>query len=504
MSEPALPPVSEYRWLGMVANQDAHLRPGEVLLAENYYLDEGVWRPRPGVQRLGIAALADAPVQGLVSWETLSGYRFLTGFCGGGMFEYDWDTSTWTEVEIPALAGIVIDPEEMLDACVSRGRLIVTDGVNRPWMLSVAPGGARTYETLDAAPIARGCTVYYDKVFFVEIPGQESSFEWSDEGNPAAGYLADDQSWEFAQTDQGPIRALAPLNNVLVVFKDDSATFISGAVDDDFQTAAVREGVSETEGAVSRKAVLVVDGDVYLLSASGPRRVLSGERMTALDERVDEGGVTVKRVRDLWSGVNKAAWGRCIGIHDSSPARNHVWWFFPEGTSEEMSRALVYHVNEDAWSTFTFSFAVTSACDVEDPSGNEYLVLGDSDGNTYLYGVEEIWSDAGDAVHRTVRSRLYGRSTPDVVNRMQEVRLTLNLHTDLRAEMLYNRSGELGGAKAFGLAGTRGRRNYRRGFNATGRELGWEFRAWSVGEAASILSCLSFFSVVGTESAWGR
>lgn len=503
MTERTLSPVSEHRFLGMVANEEAYLRVGEVLLAENYWLEEGVWRPKLGLVPFGAAASA-AAIQALVQWETLAEQRFTTKFAAGTMFEYDWGTSAWVAVSIPGGSGVVIDPVARIDTCVSRGRLIVTDGVNRPWMLSVSAVGARTYTVLTEAPVARCCTVYYDKAFFYGLPGHEIAFEWSKEGDPAAGYDAMGQSWEFAQTDQGAVRGMAALNNTLDVLKQGSSTFITGAVDVDFQTAANREGLSETEGAIARHAIVIVDGDVYVLSALGPRRAVSGQRWEPLDLRTDNEGVVVDRLRDLWSTLNRGAWDLSHGVYDS--VRAHVWWFVPT-TSAALNRALIYHTVQDAWSTFTFPFDVRAAIEVKDPDGERFLILGDSNGNVYRYS-EGSWADAGEAIPHTLRSRLYGQGTPDIINRLAELRLTLDLHTDLRGEVSYtgydaNGSVQPGGSKAFGLQGVRGKRNYRRGFRVTGRALGWELRANALDQAASVRAALTMLTAVGSEAAWG-
>lgn len=496
--EKALPPIQENRWLGMVANKDAYLRVGEVLLAENFYLSEGAWRPRPGLVRLPTFTGTGA-IQGLIQWGTLSGTRITTAFRDGNMFEYNWTTNAWTKITLSGV-GITMNATATLDACVSRGRLIVTDGVNRPWMLSIAAGGARTYTTLTNAPIARGCDVYYDKVFFFDIPGAEITFEWSDEGNPATGYAANSQSWEFAQTDQGPVRALAPLNNMVNVLKEDSTAAVYGAVEESFQTDAVREGVSETEGTIAPGSVVVAGGDVFFLGQKGPRRIVVGERMVPIDERSDETGVRVNRLRDLWDTVNRDAWDRSIGLYDSQ--RNHVWWFVPTGTGTALSRALVYHVNEDAWSTYTFAESIRAACQAEDDEGAEHLLLADATGKVYRVAFDNVWSDAGAPVARTLRSRFYGQSTPSIVKRLQEVRLKLDLLTDLTATVSYNKAGVIGGAKSFSKAGVTGEQRYRRGFDVTATSLGWELKQSVVNQAASVTSALTILSAIGTETSW--
>lgn len=495
--EKALPPVVEDRFLGMVANSDARLRKGEALLAENLWLDEGRWRLKPGQVNLG-ASGGPNPVQNIVHWETLGGVKTLTAFINGGMYEYDWNAGTWTGIALGG--GVVVDAASVPMFEVSRGRLIVADRVNRPWMLEKDLVGARTFTLLNAAPIAGGIAIYYDKPFFSDIPALPVSFEWGNEADPTTGYAANDQSWEFAQTDQGAVVAQAALDGVLCVFKEDSATWVKGAVDEEFRTRANREGISTSEGAAAKRCVIVADEDVYFLSARGARKARGGEFLEPIDERAEEGNkASVHLLRDLWAGLNLPELNRAHAVFDS--VRRLVLFFVPEGVSTNCTRALVYHIDSEAWSTFTFSTGITCACMAEDADGVEHLLVGTTAGSILRFD-DEVLSDAGVAIAWTLRSRKYGSSSPAILKRLAEVRVVFNKSTaNLAGSMSYNANGSIAGAKTFDFDGTpTGKKRYRRGFNITAPELGWQVSGSATDEAIEIVAALTALTAVGSES----
>lgn len=493
MPERALPPLQEGKgtrnpFLGMFANKAAGPPVGAALLVENYYLNDGVYVARPGLTQLGTQLVA-SKVQGIVNYEELDGTLHTLAFANADMYEYDWGLDTWTQTDLAA-QGVTMDASSPLDFANSRGRLIVTDGVNTPWMWD-----GTTFTVLVNAPIAAGVTVYYDKVFFFDKPTAQNEFEWSDEGNPQQGYAAVEQAWEFAQTDAGAIKSLGALNNSLVVLKEDSAANVRGAVEETFQTDAVREGLSETEGTIARRSVVVVDGDVFFLSQNGPRMALRGQRLLRINHDPDKND----RLNDVWADVDRANWSDSFGLFDSD--RRHVWWFVPESGSANRNFVLVYSIDEDAWQGFRFAstFDFTAAAGrVEDTSGNEHVLVGDANGNVLSID-SEANSDDGVAITYKLRSRLYGTSQPQVMNRLAEVRMFFNTGADpFDFTLRHNEDHTIGGGIATRIAGESGRLRYRRGMNATGYGVGWELEASTLNEVADIEATMVIASVMGS------
>lgn len=489
MAERTLPPVQEGPYIGMVANRRMAVPVNAVSYAQNIYLDDGVWVGRPGMTSLGELVAANN-VQGIAFHQELDGTTHWLAFCAGDMFEYDEDAESWTQTDLSS-EGITMSPTALLDFANSRGRLIVADGVNDPWMLS-GTTGSWTFTTLSSARAGAGVDVYYDKLFIWDLPDpDQNEFEWSDEGDPENGYVADDQVWEFAQRDSGRIVAMVPLNEAMAILKEDSATWLTGAVDEDFQTNANREGLSETEGAAQLHTALVVDGDIYLLSTAGPRMIRQGTWV-----RINEqGGFNV--LEDVWKDINQDTWDSAFAFFDKD--RRLVVWMVPTGVSSEIYTGLVYSVDSQGWSVFTWDsseFDFTAAAGVEDDEGREFVLIGTSDGRVFKFGAAS-WDDSDVAIERVLRSRPYGRSTPTVVKRLVRLDLMLNLQTDINAEVRPIQNGEVLEGRLFGLEDRRGRKRYVRGFNAMGYDVGWELYQNKREETFSVEASVTSLTVAG-------
>jgi hypothetical protein len=488
VSEPQLQPSVDNRFLGMHADANAKLGQGFVLLAQNMHLDDGAYVGRHGVELLGSQIKAGGTVQGCTSFEDLQAAIHTVAFVDGDMYEYDWSTDSWGAGTDLSSEGVSMDPAAIPDFVNYRGRLIVTDGVNTPWMWNPSTGD---FTVLTEAPIARQASVYYDKIFFSDLPGDPSAFEWSEEGFPDQGYDGASKAWTFAQTDQGRIRRAQGMNEALLVMKEDSTSVVRGAVDDEFKTDAVREGVSETEGTIAGHSVVVVDGDLYMLSQGGPRRIAGA--MGAPQEINFHPQSGDDRLADIWSQVDRDHWSRCVGVY-VQPLR-HIVWFVPTSGSA-LDLGIVYSVDDGSWSTMTLPFDVVSVDEVENTDGEEFVMLGDGDGKVYLYGGDARWDDNGVAVDRVLRSREYGKEQAQAVKRGRRLELGLNLVTDLDATLVSRSEGADGTSKALSFTGVSGYHKYTRGLNVVGRSIGWELRHETVAQTVRVEDTAWFMSFV--------
>lgn len=480
----------------MYANARVAIPPSYSQYVQNYFVEDGAYVPRPGLTSLGVLS-AGNDVQGVVQFNLLDGTRYLLAFCNADMYEYDEVAGTWSVTDL-GTEGVTMAPSGDLAFANSRGRLIVTDGVNLPWMLEDDGAGGWTFTVLTEAPIANRCVVYYDKVFFYDIPNAENEFEWSDEGLPTDGYAADDQAWTFAQTDAGRIRGMAPFNDYLDIFKEDSCTYLMGSVEDTFQTDAVREGINETQGTIAGGSVVVLDGDAYLLSQEGPKAVGAGQQWVDLNEDPNSNDL----LRDFWSTVDRSTWHTAIAFRDLR--RRHVGWLVPTAATGELNTAIVYCTDAQAFTVFKFdNHNFTAATSFEDQDGDEFVVFGDEDGEVFLYGNPAVRSDAGSAISFILRSRNYGRSTPHIQKRLVEVMLRLDLETDFDAVMSPSIEGEVQEGIPFGLYDRTGKYTYRRGFNDAGYYVGWELAASTNGQAAAIEAAVTMVTGVSMHANWG-
>jgi hypothetical protein len=521
--EKTLPPVSEVRFRGMCANLDAHLHVGEVLLAENYVLVDGKLVPRSGTTAIGSAL--GSVLQAVIQWEDMGGVQRTTAFASGTMQHYNWTTGAWGAAITLATEGITASATEPYCVAVSRGRLIVTDGVNRPWMWDPVTD---TYTTLTEAPISRRVRIHYDKPVFTQIVGAPLDFEWGDEGDPPNGYGADDQGWTFVQSDGSPMVETAPLNNKLVVIKQDSINSVYGEIEENFQTNANREGVSDSEGGISGASVVIFDDDVYLLSRNGPRRIVDGERLENINEGIDASKQVVDRLADIWGDVDRENWHNSIGA--AYPDQRQIWWAIPTYAYAGLRRRiLVYHIDDDAWSTLTVSHDVQAMCEAayeegSSSEGTRVMLLGVRDVSVSPQGFVLIYNPrvslasdwyaagAGNVTNftKTIRSRLYGQSTPNVKKRLAEVRLTLDVdetttaftyhHTLQRAGAPLANSSLVAGERSFVIPDVPGEYQYRRGFNKTAKAVGWQIAHSTLDIGPTLKSALTILTVAGSEA----
>lgn len=484
VSERPLSPVAEPTFSGMFDNDSFPVPQGFFGYVENFYFKDGNVESRPGYRQLG--STLPARIQGVYHFEELDGTLHTVAISNGDLYDLNWGTEVWGLHDL-SVAGITLSSAADVDFCVSRGRLIVTDGVNKPFMWDPAN---TTFTQLTNAPIADGCCIYYDKVFFYDIPGAENQFEWSDEGDPVNGYAGEDQAWEFAQTDAGRIVGLAPLNAWLFVFKGDSIAKLAGNADENFQTDAVREGVSTTEGLIAQRSIVQVDEDVYYLSERGPRLIRQGQMFKPAEDAGKFG------LKSVWDALDTSAWSTTIGVFDK--ARRHVIWIIPQsGGTGELYKGILYAVDDGAFSVITLDSSVDFGCiaSAEDSSGTEHVLLGAESGKVYLYGESSQTSDDGVAISRVLRSREYGRESHNIQRRLAEVHLLARSSGGCTLSLAPIRDGTtLEGREAVIESG---RTRYRRGFNVLGWTVGWELTQNELDEEVAIEGATVFFTGSG-------
>jgi hypothetical protein len=479
-TERVLPPISEVGFLGMHATSEHTVPLRYVGLAENFYLDGRAWKMRPGIRQAGsqLTGGSGKPVQMVAHFEALDGTYYTVAICNADLFTYNWATNAWAQTDL-ATKSITIDSSAKCDWAVSRGRLIVTDGVNKPFMFD--PSGP-TYTTLTNAPIAGGDEIYYDKAFLYDLPGANGNvFEWSDEGDPVNGYAGENQDWEFAQTDGGPVTCMVGLNEKMVVMKEDSIALLKGAVEDSFQTDAVREGVSETEGTMGKWNVVVVEGDVYHIAKTGPRTISGGYRLLPLDRDSEN----VNTLGPHWDEFDTNELANAIVFYDRK--RNHIVWLTALAGETAKYEGLLYSIEEGSFSRITFASTWDFQCaaSVENLTGEELVMLGDDDGNVWIYGEDNLYTDNTAGYLARIRSRQYGSSLGTVEKRIVQVDLTIHVASNpatFSTRAFIDGITDLDYFSSTDRARTvqrTGKYKYRRGMNHVGETVGWELRVSS-------------------------
>lgn len=494
--EQRLPPESDVAFAGVIANRHAKAPPGFVLRSENLDLVDGRWRLRPGLRRLGSVLEQDTPIQGVFSFEELDSTRHLVAFCGGNLYEYDWDADSWSSVDVGSVDIASTGP---IQATPFRGRLVWTDGVNRPVMWEYPS----TFTVLTAAPVSRGVGVYYSRVFFYGIPSAENVFEWSEPGDATTGYFSEGYDWEFVQTDAGGITGMAFLNSFFNVLKEDSVAMVSGAVEDQFETDAVREGVSTTQGCVSAYATVVAGEDVYSVSQRGPIRIVGGQRLVDLSTYEDRSGSRVDRFAEPMGVLDRSRYDEIFGAFDR--LTRQVFWTWPEDGVGGLSRLVVYQIEENTFKDYRFGIDVSCLGNAESPGGQEYLVIGDRSGNVWVLDPESR-NDGDLPIRWGLDGRLYGIETPNMLKRMSEVRLGFEVRSStFEAGMgWHDQDGERGGERTLALSQSTPRvARYTRGFGKVVRSaVGWYLAGEQEGADFDLTTAVAAMTAAGSEESF--
>jgi hypothetical protein len=493
-------------FLGMHATDEHPVPIRYVGLAENFYLKGRVWKMRTGITRAGsqLTGGSGKPVQAVGHFEELDGTLHTFAICNADLHTYNWGTNSWSLIDL-SVQGITLDSSSLCDWAVSRGRLIVTDGVNKPFMYD--PSGP-TYTTLSNAPIAGGVEIYYDKVFFFDLPGANSNvFEWSDEGDPVNGYTGDNQDWEFAQTDAGAVTNMVGLNEIMPVMKANSVALLKGAVEDAFQTDAVREGVSETDGPPGKFGTVVVEGDVFYITKSGPRQLHQGYRLLPLDRDEDN----VNMLGPHWGEFDKSEIANAIAFYDENEDRNHVVWLMALDGATAKYEGLLYCVEEGSWARIAFPSTFDFKCvgSVENTEGEEFVMLGDDDGNVWIYGDDTVTTDNGTGFDARLRSRQYGQSLGTVQKRLAQVDWRIDITsaglagaTRIFRDGIITIDHWLDSERGFSYPSS-GIKVYRRGFNDVGWTVGWELIVNSAEGQCEVHSAVTQITTVGAHPSRG-
>lgn len=479
--ERQLQPVIERPFVGLNEDTNAPHQPGEVLVAENVFLVNGRYRGRPGLVQVGAAL--PGQVQGIFSWDGIDGTRYTVAFANGDMYKLDDVAETWTQVDLSALA-VTISAGAQVQCTHLRGKLLFTDGVNKPveW-----DPDTDTFTVLLQAPIASDVEIYYAKAFFSGKPDQLLEFEWSQEADAQLGYAGVNNVWTFGQRDQGPITKLMGGNEALLVFKQDSISLVRGAANDSFVSSGTREGVSESEGALGHRCVVWGGRDVFFLSQTGLRMIPGGFSEPVKLDVVEVEGKEYHLLSETWPLVNRAYWQNSIAAWD--PRHEHILFAVPT-TGADLDTIIVYSQPTKSLSVFK-GWSPTAMATVEYSSGEEYVLIGDASGKVYRYG-SATYSDNGVAIDHRLESKEHWSELGAVRKRMAKVEFVFNLTTDITTlEVTPKVDGVARKTRGVSWHGNRGNTRYTRGLNEVGYGLRWVIRHNEVDEQFELVEAVT-------------
>ena len=209
---------------------------------------------RPGWYRLSTTQMGSSEPaihSGLVfQFEKLDGTGFTVLVTRGVFYKWTWGTGLAEALSAATLsaASVAISATATVYACMFNNQMVITDGVNTPWMWDGTTNGGIT--KLTNAPVAYGPpTVYYARLFFIKNADRGTGV-WSEVNAANTGYEAGgyNNAWTLSQTASSPLIALLGTNDGLYYFRAKSIGLIRGAVTSTFSTSGTHDAVSADVG----------------------------------------------------------------------------------------------------------------------------------------------------------------------------------------------------------------------------------------------------------------
>lgn len=290
--------VTNGPWVGVVTTDDPFDSGDDKLLdASNGYIPDIQSRSgfyaRPGMNLLNDGDQIDPGVspfrgQGVISHTNLDGETFNFVVFGGKLYREDAVFSAATDV---TPAGITIDASATTRVYSQSfaNQLVITDGVNRPWLatdLSATPITG-TYIDFDGtgtdwAAFGRP-TLYAGAFFFIlsQFDGvsARTDIAWSAPGDAAVGYQQSgyDFRWTLGQTDAEPLTAIFGTNTQLVYWRENSIGAIAGVPGPNLQTSHTDDAISKNVGTLAPQSIVAYGTTIFFTDAVGrPYRLVPG------------------------------------------------------------------------------------------------------------------------------------------------------------------------------------------------------------------------------------
>lgn len=226
--------------------------------------------------------------QGVFHHSALDGTEYRFEVISGKIYRSSSDFTAYTDV---TPGGVTIDASlgTRVFMLSFADKLIVSDGVNRPWMgtnLANTPitGTNIQYDVGNSAWSAQHMGVYSGALVFVvkSIAGVFSQIKiaWSAPNDPTQGYfntvsgVAVDYTWDLVQTGTTPIYGIVPTNIALLYWRDDSIGGLYGAIGPTFRSDATHDAVDVKIGSRSPATFALHGSNVFFCDSQGRPQML--------------------------------------------------------------------------------------------------------------------------------------------------------------------------------------------------------------------------------------
>jgi hypothetical protein len=255
---------------------------------DGYFRDskgESSWIQRPGFTNTNPSALIDSahPTQGQTSFvdpSTSTIYRYFVA--NGKLYRCDSGYTTFTDV---SPVGITIDASTVHVSFLAVGSsLVVTDGVNRPWVMAAFASTpvTGTYIDIDGGGGSWSTwgepTIYQDSVMFITrtVPSGSAvepriGIVWCEPNQPLVGYTQSGYAdfWNIIENGSEALYAILGTNNGLFYWREGSIGLASGTPSINFSTTATRDYKGEPVGSVSPWSIAIYNNTIFFVDPHG-------------------------------------------------------------------------------------------------------------------------------------------------------------------------------------------------------------------------------------------
>lgn len=263
--------------------------PDYLVDAMNMYIPDakagsGIYA-RPGTVLAASAPLGVANHMGQCVYHhtALDGTEYNFVAVSGSLYRVSADMATYTDVT-PVGATIDSSTSTRVFMLSFADMLIVSDGVNRPWMgtnLSSTPitGTQIQYDSGNSLWSAQHMTEYSGALVFIlkTIAGvyHQTRITWSAPNDPTQGYFnvvgttAVDYTWDLVQTDSAPLYALHGTNIALFYWRAYSIGALSGAIGPDFKGSSTHDAIDFKIGTRAPATLAAVGNTIFFCDSDG-------------------------------------------------------------------------------------------------------------------------------------------------------------------------------------------------------------------------------------------
>lgn len=261
------------------AGSGIYARPGEVLMNP--------------VGQLGVSSHMG---QGIYH-ETFNGVDYNFECVSGKLYRVSADQTTYTDVT-PVGVTITAGLSSRVFMLEFAGYLIVSDGVNRPWIgsnLASTPitGTNIQYDSGNSAWCAQHMTLYSGALVFVvkTIAGisHQTRIIWSAPFDPTQGYfntvssVAVDYTWDLVQTGSAPIYAIQGTNVALFYWRDYSIGALTGPIGATFKNDATHDAIDFKIGTRAPATIALHGNTIFFCDTEGrPQMLPIGNRIVPI------------------------------------------------------------------------------------------------------------------------------------------------------------------------------------------------------------------------------